>query len=409
MRQSQQFGSTRRDISKEETSKNAILLQRGGYVNKTLAGVYAYLPLGLRIVQNISAIVREEMDKLPHTQELLMAAMQPKELWEESGRWAEYEEVMYRIEEAGGGLGPTHEEIITDLFRQYVSSYKDLPIAAYQIQTKFRKEARAKSGLLRGREFLMKDLYSFHTTEEELQNYYELVKQAYYRVYERCGLNAVLTEASGGTFSKFSHEFQVVTEVGEDTIYLNADGTLARNKEIVPDENSSDILDFGGGQLNKKNAIEVGNIFPLNRKFSTPMAAQVALENGEKTDVWMGCYGLGVTRLIGTIVEVLASSEGKIVWPNDVAPFQVHLIDLTPDKHGEAAYQLLKQAGVSVLYDDRDLTAGQKFTDADLIGSPMRLIVSKRSLESGGVEVKRMQTEESTVVPVDHLVDSLGL
>ncbi|MEI6478198.1 MAG: aminoacyl--tRNA ligase-related protein [bacterium] len=407
MRQSRQFGTTKRDISKEETSKNAILLQRGGYVNKTMAGVYAYLPMGLKVLQKVSTIVREEMDKLPHAQEVLMGALQPKELWDESGRWEEYAEDMYRLPEAGGGLGPTHEEIITDLFRQYVSSYKDLPVAAYQLQTKFRKEARAKSGLLRGREFLMKDLYSFHATEEELKHFYDLSIQAYKRVYERCGLNAILTEASGGLFSKFSHEFQVVSEVGEDTIYLNADGTLARNKEVVTDEESDDMREFSGGDVRKESAIEVGNIFPLNRKFSTPMGAQVSTESGEKIDVWMGCYGIGISRLIGTMVEVLAPSDGKMVWPDEVAPYRVHVIDLTPNQHGEATYELIQQAGYSVLYDDRDKTAGEKFADADLIGAPLRLIVSKRSLEAGGIEVKRMATDESTIVPLDELVKSL--
>ncbi|MCC2631794.1 MAG: proS, partial [Patescibacteria group bacterium] len=378
MKQSQLFGGTRKDISGEEASKNAILLQRGGYINKTMAGVYAYLPLGLRVLQNVSTIVREEMNALPGAQEVLLPALQPKELWEESGRWNEaVADVMYTVDSESIGLGPTHEEVVTDLFRQYVSSYKELPAAVYQIQTKFRSEPRAKSGLLRGREFLMKDLYSFHTTEESLDEFYEMAKGAYAKVYSRCGLDAILTEASGGMFSKYSHEYQVVAEAGEDTIFINGAGDYAKNKEIVESEE---------GEGRKESSIEVGNIFKLNRKFSTPMAAQVATESGEKTDVWMGCYGIGISRLIGTIVEVMGDESGKIVWPEEVAPFRAHLIDLTPDGQGETLYNDLNTAGVSVLYDDRDRSAGEKFADADLIGAPHRLIISKRSLASGGVE-----------------------
>lgn len=394
MKQSQLFGTTRREAPHGEESKNAILLIRGGYVLKEMAGVYAYLSLGLRVIRKISDIVREEMNRLPHTQEILMPALQPRELWEETGRWQEaIGDVLYTLEQDSLALGPTHEEVATDLFRRIYSSYKELPAAAYQIQTKFRKEARAKSGLLRGRELLMKDLYSFHTTEEGLHRYYDLVKEAYLKAYARCGLDAIYTEAAGGMFAKYSHEFQVITGAGEDTIYLNGDGT-ARNQEVTPTEEQQ------GGV----SAVEVGNIFPLNLKYSKPMKARVTLENGEETDVWMGCYGLGISRVFGTIVEVHGDLEkAKIDWPEEVAPFRVHLIDLTTDGQGAALYEELEKAGVEVLYDDRDKSAGEKFADADLVGSPIRVVVSKRSLEAGGAELRRRG--ETEIVPLDAVLE----
>ena len=390
MKQSQLFSSTRREAPHEEESKNAILLMRGGYIQKTAAGVFSFLPLGLRVIQNITAIVRKELNALPYTQEILMPALQPKELWEETGRWddAGMKEVMYRVEELGMGLGPTHEENVTDLFRNNVSSHRQLPIAAYQIQTKFRKEARAKSGLLRGREFMMKDLYSFHLSEESLDEYYELVVEAYMRIYETCGLKAVRTEASGGVFSKqHSDEFQVINLLGEDTIYLNEAGTLAWNEEVVDGPHDPRLSEWGGGQIRQAQATEVGNIFRLGTKYSEPMHAEVNGENGERLPVYMGCYGLGVSRLMGIVVELLGESRGKMLWPKVLAPFQVHLLDLTTDKQGESLYADLKKAGVEVLYDDREKSAGEKFADADLIGAPMRIVLSARSIAAGGAEV----------------------
>jgi prolyl-tRNA synthetase len=408
MYQSQLFGKTRREAPRDEESKNAILLSRGGYIDKTSAGVYSFYPLGWRVMQKIIHIVREEMDRLPHTQEMLMPATHPLELWRESGRLDDFKDVMFRLQDQDSGLGPTHEEIVTDLFRRTVTSYKELPVSVYQIQTKFRNEARPKSGLLRGREFMMKDAYSFDLTEEGLLTYYEEAKKAYAAIYSRCGLQAVLTEASGGSFSKFSHEFQVLSEAGEDTVYLNEDGTLGRNKEIVPDENDPDILAFCGGSIKKANGIEVGNIFPLNLRFSTPMAAAVMTEGGERADVWMGCYGIGISRLMGTVVEVYGQlgDKPRIVWPASLAPFAVHFIDLTPDRQGKAIYTKLKD-NLSILYDDRSLTAGEKFADADLIGAPYRLVLSRRSLASGGVELITFASGESKIVPLSDIAPTI--
>jgi len=284
--------------------------------------------------------------------------------------------------------------MVTDLFRKYVSSYKDLPVALYQIQTKFRKEARAKSGLLRGRELMMKDMYSFHLTEEDFNSFYWSVVPAYMKAYERCGIEAVLTEASGGQFTeKFSHEFQMLSETGEDTIYMKEDGT-ARNKEIVPEAEQKDGV----------SAIEVGNIFPLEHRYSSSMHATVPDENGNLVEVWMGCYGFGVSRVMGSIVEKHGDLEkGRIVWPKEVAPFEYHLIDLTPDKAGEKLYEDMKAQGKNVLYDDRKASAGEKFADADLIGAPTRLILSKRSLDAGGVEKVDLASGDSQVVALSEI------
>jgi prolyl-tRNA synthetase len=406
MLQSTLFGGTRRETPKDEESKNAILLMRGGYISKVMSGVYAYLPLGHRVLQNVASIVRQEMNRLPGAQEVLMPSLHPKEIWEESGRWEDYKEDMYRLENDSMGLGPTHEEIGTDLFRQYVSSYKELPLAIYQIQTKFRRELRAKSGLLRGREFLMKDLYSFHVSEEDLAEFYEKVKEAYYRIFQRLELKAVLTEASGGLFSKYSHEFQVINPAGEDLVYLNAAGDYARNKEIVASEADPELLEFCGGTVTGQASIEVGNIFKLNRKFSTPLAAKVVTENGESIEVWTASYGIGISRLVGVLVEEYGDLKGKIIWPKEIAPFQVHLLDLTPDKQGLQLYNDLNSRGISILYDDRDKSAGEKFADADLVGSPERVIISKRSLEAGGLEVVQFATGERQVVSLADYLQS---
>lgn len=397
MKQSHLFGTTRKEAPHEEESKNAILLTRGGYVDKTSAGVYSFLPLGLRVLRKVQEIVREEMNKLPNTQEILMTAMQPKELWEETGRWDApgMKEVMYRLEEAPAGLGATHEEPVTDLFRKLVTSYREVPLAVYQIQTKFRKEARPKSGLLRGREFMMKDMYSFHTTEEDFRDYYEQAAAAYLEVFKRCGLEVVRTEASGGVFSNLkSDEFQVINEVGEDTIFLNAAGDQAWNKEMVESEDDPRLKEWGGGEVRKVRSTEVGNIFPLGKKYTEDMNAGVSMENGERLHPIMGCYGIGISRLVGTIVEIYGDDAGKIRWPEALAPFKVHVLDLAGDEEAASTlFQKLENEGLNlqndVLYDDREKSAGEKFADADLVGAPVRMILSKRSLAAGGVEVVR--------------------
>lgn len=411
MRQSALFSATTRDVSSEETAVNAVLLTKGGYVRKVSAGVYAYLPLGLRVIRKISDIVRRELDQLPYTSEVQMTNLQPRELWQETGRWddAGMREIMYRVgDEQAYGLGATHEEPVTDLFRQFFHSYRDLPVATYQIATKFRAELRAKSGLMRGREFLMKDLYSFHTSAEDLDAYYEQVAAAYLRMYEAMGLKAIRTQASGGVFTTIpSDEFQVVTPVGEDTIYVNEAGDHALNEEVATPEEAA-----AKGYTRTEKATEVGNIFHLETKYTAAMKAEVTMPDGSRIAPVMGCYGLGISRVMGVLVELMGSVEQNAVrWPASVAPFRVHLIDLTKDKQAEAVYQNLIHAGVETLYDDRDLTAGAKFGDADLVGSPVRVVVSPRSLEAGGAEVVRDWTnapEAKEVVALDQLLAVLA-
>ncbi len=404
MKQSHLFGTTRKETPKDETSKNAILLTKGGYIDKEMAGVYTLLPLGLRVAEKIQAVVREELNKLPHTSELLMPILQLHSLWEESGRREDIKGIMYDLKDESIGLGPTHEEIVTDLFRRFFHSYKELPKSAYQIQTKFRNEPRAKSGLLRGREFMMKDMYSFHISYEDFEQYYQLVQHTYFAIFNRIGLEALLTEASGGIFSKYSHEFQVLAEDGEDTIYLNQTGDKARNKEIVPSENDPEFLEFCEGIITKKNAIEVANIFTLSQKFSKPMHALVTSAGGEAVEVYMGCYGIGISRLVGALVEVYGDLEkGIVTWPETVAPYRVHLIELG-NGLGLDVYNKLIDAGVEVLYDDRDLSAGAKFADADLIGAPSRLIISNRS----GNDVELTRGGHTELVARNTLVSKLG-
>lgn len=403
MRQSQLFTQTKRSVAKDETSLNAELLERGGYIFKTLAGAYSYLPLGLRVLHKISEIVREELNTLPNTSEIQMTMLQPRDIWQETGRWDDpaMREVMYRVSD-NVGLGATHEENIVAIFRSLYNSAHQLPIAAYQIQTKFRNEPRAKSGLLRGREFLMKDLYSFHASDEDFKEYYELVAASYQRIYERCELTVVRTKASGGVFSKeWSDEFQVVTPIGEDEIYLNMDNDLAYNKEVMTDTAGKTPV----------RSIEVGNIFTLGTKYSAAMKALVTTPDGKQIAPVMGCYGLGISRLMGTLVEIYGSKDEKsarIAWPAAVAPVDVHLIDLDQNKTATSLYEQLTSAGHTVLWDDRPASAGEKFADADLIGAPHRIVLSKRSIDAGGAEVTAWPDGESTVVALADVTKSIS-
>lgn len=399
MRQSQLFTKTRREAPKDEEAKNAQLLIRAGYVHKEMAGVYSYLPLGLRTLNNIVEIIRQEMNAIGG-QELVMSSLQNPELWKRTDRWDQ--DVWFKTAlNAGGelGFGWTQEEAVTNIASQHVSSYRDLPFAAYQMQTKFRNEARAKSGIMRGREFLMKDMYSFHADEADLDTFYERVTAAYERIFERLGLGAVTfrTFASGGAFSKYSHEFQTLSEAGEDSVYVSRDKNIAVNDEVMNDEVLAD-LGLSRGGLEEAKAIEVGNIFKLGTRFSSALGLAYKDEHGEDKPVVMGCYGIGPTRLMGTIVEVLADDKG-IVWPEAVAPFKMHLLSLVPNDdtvvaYADALYEALTAAGASVLYDDRDARAGEKLADADLLGMPVRVLVGKDTIASGQVEVVDRKTGE---------------
>jgi len=405
MRQSQLFTKTSKENPSGEVSLNAQLLIKAGFVDKEMAGVYSYLPLGLRVLDKIKNIVRDEMDKLGG-QEILMPALHPKDNYEKTGRWNEID-VLFKLDGAGGkeyALGATHEEIVTPLVKKFANSYKDLPVFVYQIQDKFRNEPRAKSGLLRGREFSMKDLYSFHKTKEGLDEFYEKSKQAYFNVYKRCGLGDLthIVFASGGIFSKYSHEFQTVTEYGEDIIYVCEKCGVGINKEIIDEQKV--CPECGGEKLNEKKAIEVGNIFKLKTKFTDAFDYKFTDEKGQKQPVLMGCYGIGPSRVLGTVVEVSHDEKGMI-WPESIAPFQVHLISLGDDGKVEAEkiYNEMIEKGIEVLWDDRDVQAGVKFADSDLIGIPKRIVVSKKTLENKSVEVKMRNSDDVEMIEIDKL------
>ncbi len=406
MRYSQLFAKTRKTAPHDADSANARLLVQGGFVNQLAAGIFTYLPLGLRVLDKVKRIVREEMDALG-AQEVLMPALTPKEPWTTTGRWDEID-VLFKLEGHGGkeyALGSTHEEIVTPLVQQFVRSYKDLPVAVYQIQDKFRNEPRAKSGLLRGREFSMKDLYSFHLTQEDFERFYERAKDAYLAVYRRCGLEALVVEASGGVFSKYSHEFQVLTDSGEDLIFHCGKCGFAQNKEIAEVKEGDACPSCKEGTIKVDKAIEVGNIFPLKSRFTDAFGFTVDDADGKKREVLMGCYGIGPSRVMGTIVEVHHDDKG-IVWPRSVAPFDVHLVSIGGKKPEEVAASAetlvadVEAAGLEVLWDDReDAAPGEKFADADLIGIPLRLVVSEKTLAKDAVEWKERGAEKADLLP----------
>jgi prolyl-tRNA synthetase len=394
MYQSDLISKTRKQISQNEESLNAQILIKAGFIEQIMAGVYAYLPLGLKVIQNIESIVREELTKI-EAQELLLPALQPKSYWEKTGRWDTLD-VLYRFTSyytsTELALGSTHEEIITPIARNFIQSYQDLPLATYQIQTKFRDEKRAKSGILRGREFIMKDLYSFHSSESDLDKYYELVTQAYMNIYKRLGIGDITlkTYASGGTFSKYSHEFQTISDIGEDIIFVCEKCNIAINQEIIADQNN--CPECNNNDLIQKQAIEVGNIFKLQTKYSEAFDLNFMNEKGESQFVIMGCYGIGISRLMGTLVEVFAKDESKMNWPAEISPFDIHLIALNTDSQevlqkAEKLYHNLQKQGQSVLFDNRNERPGIKFAEADLIGIPKRIILSTKTLAQNGVEI----------------------
>ena len=410
MKQSQLFTKTRKEAPKDEVSVNAQLLARAGFINKEMAGVYDILPLGLKVINKISDIVREEMNKIGGI-EMQSTALQKQEVWEKSGRWSdETVDNWFKTKLKNGtelSLAFTHEEPMSNLMKNFVSSYKDLPVYPYDIRTVFRNEARAKSGIMRGREFFWKALYSFSKNEAEHNEFYEKAKIAYQNIFERVGLEGktFITFASGGSFSKYSHEFQTISEAGEDTIYVDEEKNVAINKEVYTDEVIKD-LGLDKNKLVEKKAIEVGNIFTLGYRFSEPFELKYKDENGEEKMVFMGSYGIGISRLMGTIVELNHDNKGMI-WPENVAPFKVQLLSLGEDTEAEKIYNDLLKKGIEVLYDDRDVSAGEKFADSDLIGIPYRVVVSKKSLVAGGVEVKKRNEEKSEIIKIEEIVEKL--
>ncbi|MFZ3044171.1 MAG: aminoacyl--tRNA ligase-related protein [Minisyncoccia bacterium] len=398
MRQSQLFTKTRREAPSDEVSKNAQLLVRAGFVHKEMAGVYSYLPLGKKVLEKIEQVVREEMNAIGG-QEIRMATLHPSEPWKQTGAWDSVD-VVFKLTsrtEKEYTIGQSEEEIVTPIAQEYIQSYKDLPVAIYQIGQKYRDELRAKSGIMRGREFTMKDMYSFHETQEDFDRFYALAKESYLKVYERLGLVAKATEASGGAFTtKLSYEFMVLTDAGEDDILYCDCCSYCVNAEISKQKESDACTRCNKGTLSLAKASEVGNIFDLGTKYSKDFSFTYKDKEGKDQHPVMGCFGIGISRLMGVIVEKFADDKG-LVWPESVAPFQYHLVSLGHDgdeisKEADSLYEALIKAGAEVLYDDRDLRAGEKFAESDLLGIPKRIVVGKDAVASGEFEVVERAT-----------------
>lgn len=414
MKYSHLFTKTTKQEPKDEVSKNAQLLIKAGYIHKEMAGVYAYLPLGIRILEKIKQIVREEMNAIGG-QEMIMTALQSKEVWEKTDRWDDKKvDVWFKSQLKNGtevGFGWSHEEPITEMMKEFIESYRDLPIYVYQFQTKMRNELRAKSGIMRGREFVMKDMYSYSKSPEDHEVFYNRTIEAYLKVFERVGIgeDTFLTFASGGAFTQFSHEFQTITDAGEDVIYLHRDKKIAINEEVLTDEVMNQ-LGVKREELEEVKTAEVGNIFNFGATKSEQMDLYYIDENDDSKPVILGSYGIGITRLMGVVVEKFNDEKG-IIWPESVAPFQVHLIGLNLDnestrKRANGVYETLTSKGIEVLFDDRtDVAAGAKFADADLIGIPYRVVVSAKTGEQ--IEVKERNVQESKLSSIDDLLGML--
>ena len=412
MRLSKNFTRTIKQAPADEVARNAQLLIRAGYVHKTMAGVYSYLPLGLKVVENIKQIVREEMNKID-SQELVMSTLQRKETWQETGRWSdELVDVWFKSKLQDGtevGFGWTHEEPIVDLLRNYLKSYKDLPISVYQFQNKLRNELRAKSGIMRGREFVMKDMYSVHASKGDLDKYYNAAIEAYKRCYDRFGIGdeTYVTFASGGAFTKFSHEFQTICDAGEDYIYLHRGKNIAVNEEVLDDAVKE--LGINRSELERVKTAEVGNIFNFGTQKSEEMRLVFTDAEGVEQYAYMGSYGIGITRVMGVIVEKFADDKG-LVWPENIAPAKVYLVQIGSQSRATAdeLYQKLQSAGIETIYDDRDERPGVKFADAELLGIPYRVTVSDRLLDDGKWEVSMRQTGEQRLLTADELLATLN-
>lgn len=414
MRYSKLFTKTSKNAPADEVSKNAQLLIRAGFVYKEMAGVYAYLPLGLMVLEKIKQIVREEMNAID-SNELIMTSLQRQEVWQQTGRWSdEVVDIWFKTklkDETEVGLGWSHEEPIVEMLKRYVSSYKDLPISLYQFQTKMRNELRAKSGIMRGREFVMKDMYSFHTSEADLEQYYQRTIEAYQQIYQRLGIgeDTYVTFASGGAFTKFSHEFQTICEAGEDVIYLHRERNLAINEEVLDD--ALEELDVARDELEKVTTAEVGNIFNFGTQKTDEMGLYFTAQDGKQASICTGSYGVGVTRVMGVVAEKLSDDKG-LVWPIAIAPAQVYLIQIGEKsaEAGEQIYQQLTEAGIEVLFDDRDLRPGEKFADAELMGVPFRVTISDRLQEQSPnmLEVVNRATSDSELLTIEQLIDRIS-
>jgi len=413
MKVSELFTKTLKQAPADEVAKNAQLLIQAGYIYKVMAGVYAYTPLGLQALENIKTIVREEMNAIGG-QELIMSSLQKKETWETTTRWDdEVVDVWFKSKLKDGtevGFGWSHEEAILEMLKQYVQSYNDLPISLYQFQTKLRNELRAKSGIMRGREFVMKDLYSLHATQEDMDQYYDKVIEAYKKIYERLGLasDTHVAFASGGAFTKFSHEFQTVCEAGEDVLYMSEDGKVAVNEEVLDDATKE--LGISKESLKPIKTAETGNIFKFGTEKCEQMGVMFSDKDGNRKPAYLASYGIGITRLMGVIVEKFSDEKG-MVWPEDIAPVEVYLVRIGEDESTRQAadelYEKMQSSGITVLYDDRDERPGAKFADADLMGIPHRVVVSAKTIAAERVEYKSRSSETAEMLTVDSLFECL--
>lgn len=412
MKRTNLFTKTSKTAPADEVAKNAQLLIRAGYVYKVMAGVYAYTPLGLRVLENIKQIVREEMNTI-QGQELIMSSLQKKETWEVTGRWDdEAVDVWFKSrlkDDTEVGFGWSHEEAIIEMMRQSIQSYKDLPQSVYQFQTKMRNELRAKSGIMRGREFVMKDMYSMHATQEDMDQYYEQVIAAYQRVFERFGLgdSTFVTFASGGAFTKFSHEFQTICDAGEDVLYTNDDHSVGVNEEVLDDATKE--LGVNKDDLKPVTTAEVGNIFKFGTEKSEKTNFYYTGEDGQRHLVYLASYGIGVTRVMGVMVEKLADDKG-LVWPENIAPFKVYLVSIGEQgvNMADDLYMELQKADIEVLYDDRDARPGEKFADAELMGIPYRVTASDRLATEGRFELTVRATGETELLTAAELIAKLN-
>ena len=407
MKVSQIFTKTSKTAPADEVAKNAQLLIRAGYVHKEMAGVYAYLPYGLRVVEKIKQVVREEMNAI-HSNELIMTGLQRKDVWEKTGRWDDKTvDIWFKTklqDETELGLGWSHEEPIVEMLKSHIQSYKDLPVSLYQFQTKMRNELRAKSGIMRGREFVMKDMYSFHDSSEALEAYYNKTIEAYRRVYDRLGIgeDTYVTFASGGAFTKFSHEFQTICDAGEDVIYLHREKNIAVNEEVI--DYAVKELGIARDELEKVKTAEVGNIFNFGSQKTDEMGLKYTDKEGKLSSIYMGSYGIGVTRVMGVVVEKFADDKG-LVWPEAIAPYRVYLATIGDvSEQAEALYNELTDKGVEVLYDDRDVRPGEKFADADLLGIPHRVVLSPKLVEQNSFEYKARTGVDAEILTKDNLL-----
>lgn len=414
MRRSQIFTKTRKNYPSDETARNAQLLIKAGYIHKEMAGVYAYLPLGLRVVENIKQIVREEMNA-SDSHELIMTNLQSPTIWKKTDRWSDEKvDIWFKTSLQDGaelGLAWSHEEPILQMMGRHIASYKDLPASVYQFQTKLRNELRAKSGILRGREFVMKDMYSLHATQEDMDKYYERAIEAYKKVYDRLGIGeeTFVTFASGGAFTKFSHEFQTICEAGEDTLYINADKSVAVNEEVL--EDATKEIGVDKSRLKPVTSAEVGNIFKFGTEKSEQMGIYFTDSKGAKKPVYLASYGIGITRVMGVIAEKFSDEKG-LVWPENIAPAKSYLISLGGSEAAREAaenlYKKLQAKGVGVIYDDRDASAGEKFADGDLLGIPFRIVVSDKTIDRGGFELKKRTDDINEVLSEEQLLKRLA-